>query len=62
MAANVESMFYTRTAPWHGLGVRVEEVLGSKEALIQAGLDWKVEQTDVYHCKCGSTKGRAIKL
>jgi len=27
MAANVESMFYTRTAPWHGLGVRVEEVL-----------------------------------
>ena len=24
------------------------EVLGSKEALIQAGLDWKVEQTDVY--------------
>lgn len=48
MAANVESMFYTRTAPWHGLGVRVEEVLGSKEALIQAGLDWKVEQTDVY--------------
>ena len=48
MAANVESMFYTRTAPWHGLGVRVEEVLGSKEALNQAGLDWKVEQTDVY--------------
>ena len=41
-------MFYTRTAPWHGLGVRVEEVLGSKEALNQAGLDWKVEQTDVY--------------
>ena len=27
MAANVESMFYTRKAPWHGLGVRVEEVL-----------------------------------
>ena len=25
MAANVESMFYTRTAPWHGLGVRVED-------------------------------------
>ena len=48
MAANVESMFYTRTAPWHGLGVRVEEAPESKEALIQAGLDWKVEQTDVY--------------
>lgn len=25
MAANVESMFYTREAPWHGLGTRVEE-------------------------------------
>ena len=48
MAANVESMFYTRTAPWHGLGVRVEEAPESKEALNQAGLDWKVEQTDVY--------------
>lgn len=48
MAANVESMFYTRKAPWHGLGVRVEEAPKSKEALIQAGLDWKVEQTDVY--------------
>ena len=48
MAANVESMFYTRKAPWHGLGVRVEEAPESKEALIQAGLDWKVEQTDVY--------------
>ena len=22
MAANVESMFYTRTKPWHGLGVQ----------------------------------------
>ena len=37
MAANVESMFYTRKAPWHGLGVRVEEAPESKEALIQAG-------------------------
>lgn len=48
MAANVESMFYTRTAPWHGLGVRVQEAPDSKEALISAGLDWKVEQTDVF--------------
>ena len=33
MEANVESMFYTRTAPWHGLGTRVAEALSSKEAL-----------------------------
>ena len=25
MAANVETMFYTRTKPWHGLGTMVEE-------------------------------------
>lgn len=44
MAANVESMFYTRTAPWHGLGTRVLEAPASKEALVLAGLDWKVLQ------------------
>lgn len=48
MAANVESMFYTRTAPWHGLGVRVENAPNSKDALWMAGLDWTVEQQEVY--------------
>ena len=33
MAANVETMFYVREKPWHGLGVRVEEALNSEEAL-----------------------------
>ena len=27
MAANVETMFYTREKPWHGLGIRVAEAL-----------------------------------
>lgn len=44
MAAEVESMFYTREKPWHGLGVRVEDAPGSKEALAAAGLDWRVIQ------------------
>lgn len=44
MSANVETMFYTRTAPWHGLGTRVLEAPASKEALVLAGLDWKVLQ------------------
>lgn len=48
MAANVESMFYTRTAPWHGLGTRVAEALSSKEALQVAGLDWKVRAQEIY--------------
>lgn len=53
MAANVESMFYVRTTPWHGLGTRVEEALTSKDALHYSGLDWKVEQealmTETFH-------------
>lgn len=48
MAANVESMFYTREKPWHGLGTRVEEVPSSAEALRLAGLDWEVLQEPVY--------------
>jgi len=48
MSANVESMFYVRTAPWHNLGIRVEEALSSKEALELGGLDWTVIQKDIY--------------
>ncbi len=48
MAANVESMFYTREKPWHGLGTRVEEAPASKEALELAGLSWKVLQKPIY--------------
>lgn len=48
MAANVESMFYTRTKPWHGLGVQVQEAPESKDALRLAGLEWKVYQREVY--------------
>ena len=47
MSANVESMFYVRVAPWHGLGVCVEEALDSREALKQSGLDWTVEQRPI---------------
>lgn len=47
MAANVESMFYVRETPWHGLGTRVEEALSSKEALHYSGLDWRVRQEDL---------------
>ena len=47
MAANVETMFYTREKPWHGLGIEVKEAPTSKDALIIAGLNWQVEQKPI---------------
>lgn len=48
MAANVETMFSTRVKPWHGLGKIVSHALTSKEAIAYAGLDWRVEQRNIY--------------
>ena len=48
MAANLESMFYVRETPWHGLGTKVMEAPASEEALKIAGLDWKVIQEPIY--------------
>jgi len=48
MAANVETMFYVREVPWHGLGTQVDEALDSKDALRISGLDWKVTQESIY--------------
>ena len=48
MPANVETMFYVREKPWHGLGTEVQEAPTSADALIYAGLDWEVIQKDVY--------------
>ena len=48
MPANVETMFYVREKPWHGLGTRVETAPTSIDALVLAGLDWTVEQKNVY--------------
>ncbi len=48
MSANVESMFYVREKPWHGLGTMVREAPSSADALRLAGLDWPVRQEPVY--------------
>jgi len=48
MAAETESMFYVREAPWHGLGTNVGEALSSEEALAAAGLGWNVVQKKIY--------------
>lgn len=48
MAAEIETMFYVRETPWHGLGTKVMEAPTAKEALNLSGLDWKVEQEKIY--------------
>lgn len=48
MSHEVETMFYTREKPWHGLGERVEEALCSMDALKIAGLNWTVIQKPIY--------------
>ena len=47
MSANVETMFYVREKPWHGLGTLVMEAPASADALVWAGLDWRVIQKEV---------------
>jgi len=47
MPANLETMFYTRVAPWHGLGICVEDALSSNDALKKSGLDWTVIQRPI---------------
>lgn len=47
MSANVETMFYVREAPWHGLGTMVMDAPTSEEALCLAGLDWNVIQKPI---------------
>lgn len=47
MSASVETMFYVRETPWHGLGTKVMEAPTSAEALTLAGLDWNVIQKSI---------------
>lgn len=69
MAAEVESMFYVREKPWHGIGQRVITAPSSKEALGLAGLDWQVLQQPIrtgsqeipgYKANVRSTDGKVL--
>lgn len=54
MAHNLEmvngrgQMFSVRQVPWHKLGKILDNPPTSKEAIIEAGLDWRVNPTDIY--------------
>lgn len=51
MVANVESMMYFGEVPWHGLGHAVTDAQTSAEAIVAAGLDWKVETQPICTAK-----------
>jgi phage/plasmid-like protein (TIGR03299 family) len=59
MTANVETMMYVGEVPWHGLGTKMDALCSSKEAIIAAGLNWKVQLMDVYRDGFG-TRGKMI--
>ena len=49
MPAAVETMMYTKTTPWHGLGEYVGDYpVLSEEAIVAAGLDWEVEKCPAF--------------
>ena len=48
MPANVETMFYTGETPWHRLGKKVEHSLTAEEAITESGLDWPVDEAQVF--------------
>lgn len=48
MSHEVETMFYTRERPWHGLGEKVDETLCSADAMKFAGLNWTVIQKSIF--------------
>jgi phage/plasmid-like protein (TIGR03299 family) len=48
MPAQVETMFYNREKPWHGLGIELDNPPTSEDALVAAGLDWRVIQKPIF--------------
>lgn len=48
MAHEVENMLYVGNAPWHNLGKRFVQAPNLDEAIVAAGLDWKVTTEPVF--------------
>jgi hypothetical protein len=56
VAHEVETMFSARLTPWHRLGVVTPDVLTAEDAIVAAGLDWKVEKNQVFKQKAVITE------
>lgn len=44
MAHEVETMAWANTAPWHKLGVQVDEDISADDMLVKAGLNWSINK------------------
>jgi phage/plasmid-like protein (TIGR03299 family) len=47
MPAAIENMMFVGATPWHGLGKQVEADIGIEDAIVSAGLDWRVGLKDL---------------
>jgi len=60
MAHEIENMFYMNETPWHRLGTRVIEIPTADEAIVAAGLNWKVETKPLYMADGTQVPNKAV--
>lgn len=48
MSHAVETMFYVKETPWHGLGKKLDSAPTISQAIVDAGLDWNVSLRELF--------------
>lgn len=61
MSHEIESIAWAGEVPWHGLGVEVDPNISAHEAMMQAGLNWKVEKVPLFYSKAGNPELCEVK-
>lgn len=53
MSHEVQSLMFANSLPWHGIGKQVSEDITTNQAIVEAGLDWRVDMVPLYTGKPG---------